>query len=232
MSKSPRRRSNAPASPSRALVPTGHGGTYPIAGTEIEASEIHRVRSRHPRGKGPWKHEAEKISWTDQASGMRCIILRDDEGTLGGYVALEQNHPLYGFSAQAIPEGLGITVHGGITYAEACDEDGPEDERICHPHAVADPLWWVGFTCDHDYDLTPGERPTLAAENGQAYRDEAYVYRQTVGLAAQLNAIGTGKGLAGDSGQGAGFEENAGSGVPLDFAPIPPRGFEQKGRNA
>lgn len=205
--------------PGRAVVPVAPPQLYPIAEVKIEPTQLVCKGRRHPFGDGPWKNEPDKIAWIDATTGLACTVLRKENGVLSGYVGLSPDHPLFGFAADAIPSGLGIAVHGGLNYAAACDERGPEDISVCHPSAAPDhALWWLGFSCDHGYDYVPDRAgKPLAEENGQTYRTEAYVYRETVKLARQLKAIGEGGDL---------------DGVPIDLsAATPPIGLDPEGRS-
>lgn len=147
-------------------------------------------------------------------------MLRDtDDGFLSGYVGIPHDHPLWGWDNRAVPSDIGIEVHGGLTYSRLC-EGGPsparrlavEARRICHvtlrpavyhpvehatDHRVEDShAWWFGFSCDHAYDLIPTARPkssgSKSSELARMYRDDAYVVRETIALAAQLRAIAEG----------------------------------------
>lgn len=66
------------------------------------------------------------------------------------------------------------------------------EHRVDDPHS-----WWFGFSCDQIYDVVPADahRPArfLQAEVGAVYRDDGYVVRQTIVLAAQLRAIADGR---------------------------------------
>ena len=196
------------------------GRAYATRAGVVPAEEIFYDQAARPDGKGPWLGEADKISWRDEASGYDCIMLRDTEdGFLSGYVGIPHDHPLWGWDNGAVPSDIGIEVHGGLTYSRLCEE-GPsparrlavEARRICHVtlrpavyHPVAhatdhrgeDPhAWWFGFSCDHAYDLIPRHaqvpsRPK-SSELARTYRDDAYVVRETVALAAQLRAIADG----------------------------------------
>jgi hypothetical protein len=197
------------------------GQPYAIGDAHIPTDAIYFIDGAKPSGEGPWLGEADKIAWRDVATGYECIIMRDATGGyLSGYVGVPRDHPLYGFEHEAIPAGLDIDVHGGLTYSALCDE-GPtpqrrriadEARRICHvpprppryrpvSHATDyrvqhDDAWWLGFECNHVYDLIPDHRPDrdrfLAPETGAEYRDEGYVYGEVVHLAAQLRAIADG----------------------------------------
>lgn len=196
------------------------GRSYATRRCVVPAEEIFYDHASRPGGEGPWLGEADKVSWRDAASGYDCIMLRDTEnGFLSGYVGVPRDHPLWGWDADAVPPDIGIDVHGGLTYSRRCEE-GPsparrlavEARRICHvtlrpavyhpvahatDHRVEDPhAWWFGFSCNHAYDLIPkharvSSRPK-SAELARTYRDDAYVVRETVALAAQLRAIAEG----------------------------------------
>jgi hypothetical protein len=187
-----------------AVRPQSGGGVYRFGTTPVVVDQLYHVPARKPDRPGPWTREAEKIAWRDSATGLDCIIRRAHRGHLAGYVGVPLGHPLHGWSAKAIPQDLGIEVHGGLTYAAACDENGPPSLSICHvDHDTTRPtggdVWWFGFECDKSYDLVPAELPK--GQNGVGlvhgvlpeYRDEAYVYGQVVDLAGQLAAIGRGE---------------------------------------
>jgi len=196
------------------------GRAYATRECVIPAEEIFYDQTARPGGKGPWLGEADKVSWRDTVSGYDCIMLRDtDNGFLCGYVGIPQDHPLWGWDADAVPPDTGIEVHGGLTYSRLCDE-GPsparrlavEARRICHvtlrpavyhpvehatDHRVEDShAWWFGFSCDHAYDRSPNDSPnssrSKSSELARIYRDDAYVVRETIALAAQLRAIAEG----------------------------------------
>lgn len=205
-------------SQSRALVPVAKPTSYAIANTRIEVLQLHRVRDRHPQGHGPWAGEHEKIAWIDPATGLHCTILRQHDGSLAGWVAVPASHPLFGFEHDAIPADFNLSVHGSLQETQMCDEDGPENVSVCHAGKQSDPLWWFGFTCNHSYDFVPGKGPaSLAAENGQTYRTEGYVFEQCSSLARQLDQISEGA--------------TPDAGVPLDLATYaPPVGLDKQER--
>ena len=196
------------------------GRAYATRACVVPAAEIYYDRESRPDGDGPWLGEADKVSWRDEASGYECIMLRDNPGGfLCGYVGVPADHPLWGWRSKAVPADIGIEVHGGITYARLC-QSGPtpsrrlaaEARRICDvvispevyhevqhatDHRAADRhAWWFGFSCDHSYDFVPGDGrrsiPVSSSELARTYRDDAYVVRETVALAAQLRAIADG----------------------------------------
>ncbi|THD35059.1 MAG: hypothetical protein E7773_11380 [Sphingomonas sp.] len=200
------------------VLVTGRG--YATSAGIVPAEEIYYDRESRPDGDGVWLGEADKVSWRDEASGYDCIMLRDSRrGFLSGYVGVPSDHPLWGWDSEAVAPDIGIEVHGGLTYSRLC-QDGPtparrlavEARRICHvvirpdvfhevehatDHRVEDKhAWWFGFECDHAFDLVPGDgRGSVApssSELARTYRDDAYVFRETTALAAQLRAVADG----------------------------------------
>ena len=193
--------------PSHALATSVGLDSYAIANTAIAATQLFKIPARHPHGEGPWDNEADKIAWIDERTGTPCIILRQTNGTLSGYAAVEPGHPLYGYNHDAIPSELRVVSHGGLNYAEACNQTMPEAVSVCHveppkrPHsdmpdrfAHDGDLWWFGFDTNHAYDFVPNERIPQGQRihDGKVYRDQAYVYRECIKLAAQLHRIETG----------------------------------------
>lgn len=115
---------------------------YPVAGTSITALQIYHNPDRKPDGDGPWANEADKVAWVDAETGLGCIMLRQEDGTISGYTGVGPDHPLFGFNVDAIPTGIVSTVHGGLTYSKACEVNRfarvawgePREERytVCH----------------------------------------------------------------------------------------------------
>jgi hypothetical protein len=191
------------------------GQPYVMGVRSVVADAVYYVGAGRAERRESQLGGADKVAWRDAATGYECIIMRDEpRGYLSGYVAVPPGHPLYGFDHDAIPPDLDIEVHGGLTYSAVCDE-GPnprrvlmrEARRICHVNlppryasdyrAGHDQAWWVGFECNHVYDVVPEDRDDrsrfLGRETGAIFRDEAYVYDQVVDLAAQLRAIADGR---------------------------------------
>lgn len=141
-------------------------------------------------GSGPWDGEPDKISWTDEATGLSCLIVRNRIGSLCGYVAVEPGHPLHGSSDWDIP----LDAHGGITFTDSCDEDAPIEGAICHVPAPGKPadVWWFGFDCAHAWDVSPALSQVLGRfPNGTdiTYKTVGYVRSECERLAAQLKAL-------------------------------------------
>lgn len=187
---------------------------YPIAEASVTALQVYRNPDRRPRASGPWDGEADKIAWIDQATGLGCIILRQEDGTLSGYVGVGPEHPLFAFTEDALPVDIANAIHGGVTYARACEVNRfeqrkhgkPRAERytVCHVTRVRyvqdyvtvqatqdefhEDLWWFGFDTNHHGDLVPKPRPGRLDHKGSMYRDQDFVYAHVVELARQLKA--------------------------------------------
>lgn len=154
-------------------------------------------------GPGPWQDEPDKMQWIDEATGLDCLIVRNRLGALCGYVGVPPEHPWHGLAYGGVGEDYDnapdaiIDVHGGLTYADACQEDVAEAEGICHVPAPGRPdnVWWFGFDCAHSFDVVPGmeardrERGHAPIRfGGETYRTVGYVQRECRRLALQLAA--------------------------------------------
>lgn len=186
---------------------------YPVAGTSITALQIYHNPDRKPDGEGPWSHEGDKIAWIDEETGLGCIMLRQKNGTISGYVGVPMQHPFFGFEADAVPAEISNIVHGGLTYGKACEVNRfdrvawgePRKERytICHVTRTRlvqeyrtiqttddefhEDVWWLGFDTCHPGDLIPpGD---YDHSNGAVYRDQSFVYANCIALARKLKSI-------------------------------------------
>lgn len=186
---------------------------YPVAGTSIIALQIYHNPDRKPSDDGPWSNEADKIAWVDAETGLGCIMLRQKDGTISGFVGVDPDHPLFGFNADAVPIAISRTVHGGVTYGKACEVNrfenvplgDPRKERytVCHVtrtrwvqdyHTVQttktefhEDLWWLGFDTCHPGDLVP--RQSRHRLKGDVYRDQNFVYENCIALARRLKSM-------------------------------------------
>lgn len=141
----------------------------------------------HPERKdtmppGPWQHEPDKAQWVDN-TGLDCLIVRNRMNALCGYVGVPPDHPLHGLDYEDCPD---VDVHGGLTFAAACDEHATEGHGICHVPEPGRPgdVWWLGFDCAHGCDAKPDKR--MPAFDWETYRDFNYVATEVSRLAAQL----------------------------------------------
>lgn len=152
-------------------------------------------------GDGPWQSESDKLQWTDPATGLPCLIVRNDGGALCGYCGVSEGHPWFGsdYSADELDASLGlvIDVHGGLTFAGHCQE-GNKEHGICHVVEPGEPdrVWWFGFDCAHSGDLCPAYAVMVSPLRSvfrrppSTYRDLAYVRAEVTSLAVQLHKAG------------------------------------------
>jgi hypothetical protein len=137
-------------------------------------------------GSGPWDGEPDKVQWVDAATGLDCLAVRAPGGHWCGYVGVPPEHPWHGldYDADAL---LDVDVHGGLTYAAACQEDASEQDAICHVplNGRPDSVWWFGFDCAHLGDLSP-KYARDAPIRDEVYRRLDYVKCETADLARQL----------------------------------------------
>jgi hypothetical protein len=92
-----------------------------------------RTADKSGWGSGPWQDEPDKLQWTDEATGLPCLIKRNTHvtGALCGYVGVAEGHPDF----QKDYDDVDVDVHGSLTFADFCHEP-PEghtkEEMICH----------------------------------------------------------------------------------------------------
>lgn len=196
-------RSNLPAT--RAPKALALPRRVPLAGKTVEPTQIFAIPERHPRGQGPWTGEPDRIGWRDAQTGLDCLVLRQDNGTWSGYVAVPPGHPLSGHRYDAVTSAVRRAAHRGLGYSELCDRREVEALAVCHvefrPRRSVVPsasnvshedeaAWWFGFECDKPGDLVPsGHKPHRHAEEGEVYRDVNYVAGETMKLASALKAF-------------------------------------------
>ena len=143
-------------------------------------------------GPGPWQDEPDKVQWTDKATGLPCLIVRNPRhGNLCGYVGVDATHPCYRVDYSEVD----VEVHGGLSYAAL---------RPTGADGGLHTLWWFGFDCGHWRDIAPGldallrERhldPLDIPDDGpewmrRRYRPIGYVRDEVTQLARQLAELG------------------------------------------
>lgn len=147
--------------------------------------------------RGEWDSEPDKIQWPDEDTGLPCLIVRNQFGSLCGYVGISKEHCLHGKGYDLYPE-YDLNVHGGLSYADGCQPEDEPSKGICHLPAGGEPdhVWWFGFDCGHCFDMAPGMvryAPSLYETNDGLpkceYRNIAYVANQCRHLAKQLKDI-------------------------------------------
>ena len=132
---------------------------------------------------GAWEDEPDKVVWVDDATGLDCMARRGPVGAWCGYVGVTEVHPWHGQEDTWEDHLVDLDVHGGITFAAACHEDGDPETGICHLSDTG-PVWWFGFDTAHAYDAWPMNGP--GPIEGDEYRTLPYIVEQVQGLARQL----------------------------------------------
>lgn len=101
----------------------------------------------------PWEKEPNRVEL--EILEYPCLIIRHEQlKHLCGYVAVQENHPLFGKHY----ENININVHGGLTYSDEGNEEIYKDKFFYKPKydKKSNKLWWFGFDCAHAYDYVPG----------------------------------------------------------------------------
>lgn len=152
----------------------------------------YRFKDKSDWGPGPWQDEPDKRQWTDPATGLPCLIVRNRGGNLCGYVGVSKGHPAYEADYCDVEDDVDIDVHGGLTFAGPCSEGS--EHGICHKVEPGenDDVWWLGFDCGHFQDLSPEMAAREKMDHGwepvgdPIYRDISYVENECTSLAKQL----------------------------------------------
>jgi hypothetical protein len=132
---------------------------------------------------GEWDNEPDILRWLDAVTNLPCVARRGPSGHWCGYVGVAKDHPSYGKGY----DDVDVEVHGGLTYAEACDE---VQDGVCHlPEGADDVRWWFGFDCAHLGDESPRRDGIRFHEYHEVYRTLDYVKGECSHLALQLSAL-------------------------------------------
>ena len=155
----------------------------------------YRTIDKSTWGAGPWQDEPDKMQFPDPESGLPCLIVRNPQGALCGYVGVSEGHHYYKKDGYEFD----LSVHGGITFTSMCSPGDDESHGICHTPGPGEPdhVWWLGFDCAHAWDVCPKMNADLraaglhhyGADNDDVYRDIAYVKSQIASLAKQLQEV-------------------------------------------
>lgn len=146
-----------------------------------------------------WDNEPDRKHWIDAATGLDCLIVRNGlggKGALCGYVGVPDGHPWHGkgYDDCKRADGEYVEVHGGLTFASGCSENG----KICHSiekdgKIASDHVWWLGFDCAHAGDYIPGmdcnSRYRSLDDGYSVYRNIVYVENECRSLAKQAIAV-------------------------------------------
>lgn len=148
---------------------------------------------------GPWHDEPDHVDF--ESSGFPCILHRGPQGAWCGYVAVPPGHPWHGkdYDDCRVGEDDWPSVHGGLTYANACHG------AVCHVAKPGEPedVWWLGFDCNHSEDVSLSDfyfdikfrndpnwpRRATSSSYGESYKTVEYVRAETERLARQAREV-------------------------------------------
>jgi hypothetical protein len=179
------------------------------------AERENRFIDKRTWGDGPWQNEPDHVQWQDPATDLVCLAVRVPwAGQWCGYVGVPEGHPAFGLNYEEVDklgprhkdaEGYewgGLRVHGGLTFADFCQE-GEEGTGICHVPQPGQPerVYWLGFDMAHAGDIMPGMDAQLRAighepiryapiwGDDDEYRTLEYVQAECAHLADQLAKV-------------------------------------------
>jgi hypothetical protein len=156
---------------------------------EMETRE-YRTKDKSLWIRGEWDNEPDKVQFTDEDTGLPCLIVRGPSGALCGYVGVAEGHPYF----QKEYDAVDVDVHGGLTFNGFCAPDADESKHICHVPSPGEPdhVWWLGFDCAHSGDICPSYAKPYGGPLGlsphEQYRSFAYVKGEVRKLAQQIKA--------------------------------------------
>lgn len=161
-----------------------------ISLNEITDEQVWYFADKSQWGEGEWLSEPDKMQWTDPATGLPCLIVRNELGVLCGYVGVSELHPWFekDFSGEPIEN---TEIHGGLTFSGFCQE-ADKERGICHIPKLGqtDKVWWFGFDTAHGCDVCPAIHYRLLEimhEYGSTYKNIDYVKSHVTALAATLH---------------------------------------------
>ncbi len=157
---------------------------------------------------GEWEKEPDELDF--EAHGLQCQMRRGPMKHWCGYVAVPEDHALYGkhysdkikVSKEVIGRQIDVDKVGAINlFCAAVNADDLENGQLdvvlafdvhggltySEDHAPtnkSDGKWWFGFDCAHAGDLTPGG--PFDPHWDDVYRNVSYVRDETQNLAKQL----------------------------------------------
>lgn len=146
-------------------------------------------RDKSGWARGEWDNEPDKIQWTDEETGLPCLIVRNSFGALCGYVGVDKDHPFF----EQHYDKCDVSVHGGLTFTDFCQN---HEHGVCHIPGPGEPdrVWWLGFDCGHAWDLIPAWTKEKwfqgLVHSEDVYRGMPYVKAEVRQLAKQVKEYG------------------------------------------
>ena len=174
--------------------------------TPTESREWHYT-DKAAWGDGDWQEEPDKVQWTDEETGLPCLVVRGPSGALCGYAGVPKSHPWFGKDYMECTlktpcderycghaPDCNLDAHGGITFADSCSPRKDNAELgICHVIPGDEKVWWFGFDCAHSGDVCPSHRTRddwrAFEDYDSSYKPIGYVKAYATALAAQLASV-------------------------------------------
>lgn len=148
---------------------------------ELRGRSSERQRVVEP---GPWDHEPDEVLWTDETTGLPCILRRGMLLIWCGYVGIARPH-------RKIDED-DLRVHGGITGTIHPDQRSFQ-WAVAFPALNWEQVDWFGFDCGHLGDYMPSDELGMKhrfRHRDAVYRDQEYAMDECGKLARQLKRFG------------------------------------------
>jgi hypothetical protein len=153
-------------------------------------------------GEGPWQNEPDRLEWTDQETGLHCLIIRTNiSGSLCGYVGVEPSHPAHGLDYDGSPHEEAKEYYKALreSMRKSVRNSKLESPKLEAPEPVSGignslgsirvhggltyaglrgefdrGLWYFGFDCGHYDDFMPA----LEARLKLLYVDESMAWKK------------------------------------------------------
>lgn len=160
-------------------------------------------------GDGAWVSEPDLVIY--YIDEYPCVIMRNDMGSLCGYVGVDPENPIV---KDKHYDEFDIEVHGGVTFGHTASMTNFESGQL-DAHGDDEKIYtFIGFDCAHYRDLTPAlnlTRKMFSSEmsdkykklmphtflaNDDSYRTIAYVENEILSMVNQIKSRSNKKILA------------------------------------
>lgn len=170
---------------------------------EYNKKSISLFRDKIDSIPGEWQKEPDKVCYLDEETSFPCMILRNTNGALCGYVAVGEQHPLFGkeYNFKINVDDLNrVKLHPEASPVDIFLQIVSENPNNIPIGALFNvhggitfswtfdelKLWWFGFDCNHYRDIAPRYAKEMQYPDAQ-YRNIDYVKNEIKNLAKQLS---------------------------------------------
>lgn len=121
--------------------------------------------------------EPDKRQWLHSETEVPCLVVRNNSGSLCGYIGVRSGHPWFekDYDALRLNDGDYPSAHGGLTYAASGWADKETEGRGIYAEVDGEKpesVWWIGFDCAHLGDVSPRH------EGEKHYSDISCTYKR------------------------------------------------------